>query len=99
MLVNHHVGDGEYGYAELEYAVGTHDFEQILDTVRNRLLDFVLKLGENWHMEDNPPSRGELRNLVSVIIYNMPQGGNVSIFDQRGQQVSYQYNAAGDINI
>jgi hypothetical protein len=98
-FVNHYVGEQGYGYAELQYAVLSHEFEQILDTVKNRLLGFVLKLDQNWQLDDNPPSRDELRNLVSVVIYNSPQGGNVSVFDQRGQQVHYQYNAAGDINI
>jgi len=99
VLVNRYVSERGYAYAELQYAVGPHEFEQILDTVKNRLLDFVLKLDENWHIEDNPPSGDDLRDLISVVIYNSPQGGNVSIFDQRGQQVHYQYNAAGNINI
>jgi hypothetical protein len=98
-FVNHYVGEQGYGYAELQYAVRSHEFEQILDTVKNRLLGFVLKVDQNWQLDDNPPSRDELRNLVSVVIYNSPQGGNVSVFDQRGQQVQYQYNAARDINI
>jgi hypothetical protein len=99
LQVNHYVADGGYAYVGLEYALGQHEFDQILDTVKNRLLDFVLTLNQTWHLDDNLPSKGELSNLVSVVIYNNPKGGNVSVFDQRGQQVSYQYNAAGDINI
>jgi hypothetical protein len=93
------VSEDGYGYASLEMALGQHHFAQVVDTVKNRLLDFVLELDKNWHLDDNLPSRDDLRNLVSVVIYNSPQGGNVSLFDQRGQQVNYQYNAAGDINV
>jgi len=56
--VNHYVAEQNYGYMEIEFAVGPHDFEQILDTVRNRLLDFVLKLDENWPIREiNFPRR------------------------------------------
>lgn len=72
VLVNHFVSEHGSGFVELEYVVGTHTFEQVLDTVKNRLLDFVLKLDENWHMSDTPPSKDDLRNLVSVVIYNSP---------------------------
>ena len=98
-FVNRYVAEDGYGYMEIEYAVGQHEFEQVLDTVRNRLLDFVLKVDENWPTENSPPSKDELSKLVSVTIYNNSQGGSMSVFDQRGQQVQYQYNAAGDINI
>jgi antitoxin component HigA of HigAB toxin-antitoxin module len=98
-VVNHYIGERGYGYIEIEYAISSRDFEQILDTVKNRLLDFVLKLGKDWHIPNEIPSNDLLKNLISVVIYNNPQGGNVSTFDQRGQHVNYQYNAAGDINI
>jgi hypothetical protein len=96
-FVNHYVAEDGYGYMEIAYAVGSHEFEQILDTVRNRLLDFVLKLDEGWPEKDLP-SKDELSNLVSVAIYNNPEGGSMSVFDQRGQQVQYQFNAAGNIS-
>jgi hypothetical protein len=97
-LVNTEVAEGGYGYSELNYSVGPHNFEQILDTVRNRLLDFVLRLGE-WDPKAAPPGQDEVKQLVSVVIYNNPQGGPVSIFDQRGQHVDYQFNVAGNINL
>ena len=50
-FVNRYVAEDGYGYMEIEYAVGQHEFEQVLDTVRNRLLDFVLKVDENWPTE------------------------------------------------
>jgi Asp-tRNA(Asn)/Glu-tRNA(Gln) amidotransferase C subunit len=98
-LVNSIVGEEGCGYVSLELAVGPPHFEQILDTVRNRLLEFVLKLDENWHIDDKPPSKDEVKHLVQVMIYNNQPGANMSVFDQRGQQVSYQYNAAGNINM
>jgi len=98
-LVNTEVAEGGYGYIELHYSLGPHNFEQILDTVRNRLLDFVLRLGKEWDPKAAPPGQDELKQLVSVVIYNNPQGGPVSIFDQRGQHVEYQFNVAGNINL
>jgi YD repeat-containing protein len=98
-LVNDYVSEDDYGFMEIQLVVPSFEYEQILDIVRNRLLDFVLKLDETWHLDDKHPSRDEVKGLVSVTIYNSPQGGNVSTFDQRGQQVTYQYNAAGNINI
>jgi hypothetical protein len=98
-MVNGYVSEDGYGYSELEFAVRPHHFEQILDTVRNRLLKFVLKLNANWHIDDKPPSKSEVQGLLSVTIFNNQPGADMSVFDQRGQQVNYQYNAAGNINI
>jgi len=96
--VNYYVEEDGYGFADIQYAIAEHDFAQILDTVRNRLLDFLLKLGENWQLPASLPPKDELSKLISVVIYNNPQGGDVSVFDQRGQQVQYQFNAAGNIS-
>jgi len=98
-LVNHYVSEGGYGYTSLHYSLSPHHFEQILDTVRNRLLDLILSLDKRWTIEDTPPPKEEVGRLVSVVIYNNPEGASVSMFDQRGQQVQYQFNAAGDINV
>lgn len=98
-FVNSQVAEAGYAYSSLHHSVGPHNFEQILDTVRNRLLDFVLKLGEQWSPKATPPGQDEVKQLVSVVIYNNPQGGPVSIFDQRGQHVEYQFNVAGNINL
>jgi hypothetical protein len=89
IVVNGYVSEHGYGYTEIEIVVPPHEFDQILDSVKNRLLDFVLRLDETWH-SNAPPSQEDLKNLVSVIIYNQPQGGSVSVFDQRGQHVTYQ---------
>lgn len=100
-FVNHYVQENGYGYMELEYAISSRDFEQILDTVKNRLQDFILELGQNWNTKQALPPQELLNNLVSVYIYNnQSQGDQMStIFDQRGQQVNNQYNAAGNISI
>ena len=87
--------DGFY-YSQIFYNIGNQDFEQILDTVKTRLLDYVLKLSKNWHLETQKPTKDELNQLFNLTIHN--EGGSMSIFDQRGQQVNYQYNAAGNIN-
>ncbi len=97
--VNTLLGEDGYGYTHLFYSVGAHNFKQILETVKNRLLDFVLKLGKEWKPKENPPGQTEIGRLVSITIYNNPQGGSVSLFDQRGQHVQYQFNAAGNINV
>lgn len=100
-FVNHYVQENGYGYMELEYTISSHDFEQILDIVKNRLQDFILELGQNWNTKQSLPPQDVLNNLVSVYIYNNQSQGDqmTTIFDQKGQQVNNQYNAAGDINI
>ena len=98
-MVNKYVGEQGFSYIQLEYAVNHETFEQILDTIKNRLLEFVLKLDEKWNLELDKPTDDQLSDLFSVVIYNIQQGGNMSVFDQRGQKVNYQYNAAGNINI
>jgi hypothetical protein len=97
--VNYYVKENGYGFAEIELAIASHDFEQILDTIKNRLLDFILKLDKTWQPNSKPPSNDDLKNLVSMIIYNNSEGGTLTVFDQRGQRVTNQYNAMGNINI
>ena len=97
-FVNLYLRSSGYGFLEIHYAVGSQDFSQILDTIKNRLLDFILKLSDSW-TESSPPIPKEVNKLVEIHIYNQPQGGHaMSVFDQRGQHVKYQYNAAGNIN-
>lgn len=98
--VNTFVRDAQrFGYAEIEYVVSSQDFIQIIDTVKNRLLDFILELSGSWDPKDPPPSRDDLKNIVNVHIYNSNMQGEqiMPTFDQRGQNVKYQYNAAGNI--
>ncbi|MCH8878080.1 MAG: hypothetical protein IIA89_14880 [Chloroflexi bacterium] len=98
-LVNNEVGEQGYGYSTLHYNLDSTVFDQILDIVRNRLLDFILQLDKQWVNEEDPPPKAEVSELVKVTIYNRPEGGSVTVFDQRGQQVQYQFNAAGDIDL
>lgn len=94
--VNSFVPEESFGYMDIAYTLGPGDFEQILDTVRNRLLDFILELDATWNIEEESPQATRLSELIQMYIL---KGGNVSIFDQRGQEVTYQYNAAGDISV
>ncbi len=98
-LVNTYVAEQGYGYMEVQYTVRPHHFEQILDTVKNRLLDFVLELDTTWHTGQSVPARQDLEHMVAVYIYNNQQGGEMAVFDQRGQNVNTQYNVAGSMNI
>lgn len=85
---------------EAAFVVNPHHFAQILDTVRNRLLDFVLEINDlDWRFGESPLPETQIQHLVEVKIFNNPDGGTMSVFDQRGQNVNYQYNAAGNINI
>lgn len=99
-LINYYLDrSGGYYFVEVEHTIGPHDFQQVLDTVKNRLLDFILDLTETWNPK-LPPDQEAVSSLVGIHIYNHAQGGNMtSVFDQRGQNVNYQFNAAGDINI
>ena len=98
-IINKYVGEQGSYFIELEYPVYRQDFEKILDTVKNRLLKFVIKIDENWDFKSDKPTKDQLSDLFSVVIYNIQSGGAMSVFDQRGQKVKYQYNAAGDINV
>ena len=98
-IVNFYVSEGRYFFTKLHYANGAHDFLQILDSIRTRLLDFILKLSKSWDPQSPPPPESQISQLVQLTIYNKPEGGNVTVFDQRGQNVDYQFNAAGNINI
>lgn len=100
MAVNSHVKASGFYFAEIELAITRHDFSQILDTVRNRLLGFILELSDSWSITSHLPSEKTINNLISLHIYNNSVIGeqNMSIFDQKGQTVKYQYNSAGNIN-
>ena len=98
-MVNSEIENNGYYYLDLHYSAGSQIFSQMLDTIRNRLLDFILKINKSWKIRDNPPKREIIDNLVHVSIYNNSEGGSMSVFDQRNQNVTYQYNSAGNINI
>lgn len=89
--------------------------EHILDSVRNRLLDFILQLRDQYPEQAKSDFRdassipddqiakifnitiiGSRSTIAPTILVN--QGDNMPVFDQRNQNVAYQYNAAGDIN-
>jgi hypothetical protein len=76
------------------------NFAQILQTVRSRLQDFILEISDlSWNIGKEPPPADQIDRLFQITIYNNAQGGSVSSFDQREQQVQNQYNTAHDINI
>lgn len=97
--LNSIVGENGYGFSHLFYTISAYDFEQILDTIRNRLLEFILKLGKKWNPKNQQIEQSELKNLIKVEIYNNPIEGNQTIFDQRNQRVDYQFNSSGNISI
>lgn len=91
--------DDYYQYYDATRSISPTVFAQIVATVRSRLQDFVLELCDlQWKMGQEPPPSREIQHLFNVTITNTAQGGSVATFDQRGQNVNYQYNAAGDIN-
>ena len=96
--------------------ISSDQIAQVLDTIRNRLLNFILELSE-LYPDDVSSDFGTkvsiLEDQVSNVFYinilgNNPtivgsakkvlQGESMSFFDQRNQNVEYQYNAARDIN-
>lgn len=97
----HNMGNmNTYHLVEARRPILGSTFAQILQTVRSRLQDFILELSDlPWNIAQGQPPQGQIEQLVAVTIYNNAQGGNVSTFDQRGQQVQSQNNAAGDVNI
>lgn len=90
---------GTYHLIEAHAPILGSKFGQITQTIRSRLQDFIFEISDlPWSIGKELPPVGEVERLMQVIIYNSAQGGNMSTFDQRGQQVQYQYNAAGNIN-
>lgn len=97
-LVNMQIKEEGWGYAELHHGVSKYNFEQMVDTIRNRLQDFILELGEKWKVEDEVPEKEVVEQIFNLYIHN-PEGVNVgTIFDQKNQNVNYQFNAAGNID-
>lgn len=93
------LGRGGYQCRQVTRPVESSVFAQILLTVRSRLQDFILELSNlPWKVKDRAMS-DQVERLVAVTIYNNLQGGSVTTFDQRNQQVRNQNNAAGDIYI
>lgn len=80
-------------------------FSQIVETVRGRLLKFILELSKQYPQLSNLDSNlGSIvsSQAISHLVYNyitVSNGGTMSTFDQRGQNVSgNQYNAGRDIS-
>jgi hypothetical protein len=78
---------------------------QIVDSAKNRLLDFVLELDNLAEFSGGGIQIDHLqvpRLFQQIIMGNanisVKESDRVNIFDQRGQNVNYQYNAARDIN-
>lgn len=96
--------------------ISSEQIAQILDTIRNSLLSFVLELSNRYPDDVNSDfgtrvsiPEDQIRQVFNIYILGdnpsivgtaneVLQGVSMSIFDQRNQNVEYQYNAANDIN-
>lgn len=94
-----------YQCVEAWRAIPKAAIEQILETIRSRLLTFLLEIDQigqytpDGFLEVPPQAISQMTNQILVQGGNVFVGGSeMSTFDQRNQQVTYQYNAAGDIN-
>ena len=84
------------------------ELEQLLDSVRNKLLSFLLELEDRYPEIDLPGfkpkesiPKEEVQQMVQYYIFGLTQnqGGTVTTFNQQNQQVSgNQYNSGRDIN-
>jgi AbiTii len=91
------------------------NINQILETTRNNLLNFILELADKYpelksdaELTQQIPNEQIKQVFINIILggkhqiigssNHTTQGDNMSVFDQRGQNVQTQYNAAGDIN-
>ncbi len=74
----------------------------IIEAVRDRLLTFTLELQNVYPDLDDDVLNKQIvsdEKLTQLFQITVQEGGNMSMFDQRGQKVSgNQYNAARDIN-
>jgi YD repeat-containing protein len=88
-----------FQYLQARRPVSSALFTQMLDVIRSKLQDFVLEIsGLHWRVGQPAPPSEQISHIFNITIANSAQGGSMSTFDQRGQQVQYQYNAAGNIN-
>jgi AbiTii len=91
------------------------NINQILETTRNNLLNFILELTDKYpELKSDTALTQQIPDEQIKQVFNYyilggkhqiigssnhtTQGDNMSVFDQRGQNVQTQYNAAGDIN-
>jgi AbiTii len=97
---NSHKVYDTYNLIEAHSPILGSNFAQILQTARSRLQDFILEISDlSWNMGSELLSAEKIGQLFQLTIHNNIQGSNMSTFDQRGQQVQNQYNAARDVNI
>lgn len=86
--------------------VSISDVTQIIESAKNRLLEFVLELeneAENSGSRLKELNQAQITNIFHSIIMDNAEISvqgveKMTVFDQRGQKVNYQYNAAGNIN-
>lgn len=86
--------------------VSISDIVQIIESAKNRLLEFVLELESeagNAGSGLNGLSQNQITSIFQNIIldntkFSVEGVKEMTVFDQRGQHVNYQYNAAGNIN-
>lgn len=86
--------------------VSISDVIQIIESAKNRLLEFVLELeneAENSGSGLKELNQAQITNIFNNIIMDTAEIAvqgveKMTVFDQRGQKVNYQYNAAGNIN-
>jgi len=84
---------------EAYHLISGHNFAQIIATVRSRLQDFILEISDlPWITGPKPPA-DQIKNIFQVTINNSLEGGNMSTFNQQGQNVQNQYNAGHDVNV
>lgn len=105
---------GSFKLIDAKTVVSRAAVAQILDNIRNRLLSFILELADRYpeqartdfehsgsipdeqiHQVFNVKIMGSANIIASSSI---SQEAKMTVFDQRNQNVNYQYNAAGDIN-
>jgi hypothetical protein len=76
-----------------EIVHGIDDARTNIRTIKHTLRQWGIAVADLPHDEEPAPVPSE--SVVSAPL----DGGSMSFFDQRGQSVTYQYNAAGDINV
>ena len=98
LLKKHFEPESAVGLTETYQLVPKYVCSGILDSIKNRLLDFVLEMKENNVNPDEPNSMGTDPELVRGAVVNHIYGNNntVAIGDQISQQINLVQN--GDIN-
>lgn len=88
---------GSYQLIEAYRIITDASIKQILSSIRNRLLDFILEISDlPWNMENDPPPSDQINQIFKFTIYNQLGETNMSN-SQLDNGDTYNVGQAGSV--